>query len=197
MMASNRFIFVLLLLLVVVSIGTFGYQKIEGFSFIDSLYMTIITITTVGFREVGPLSAQGKLFTIALIMVGVGIVVFAIGLFSDWIIQHVIRIQHHITRKELTAEELLEEGTESEELFNVFGQKELILAVVKPSKKSKLAGTKKIDALRRFGVVVLAVEKNNSRFDVNVPFQKRLKGGSRLLVMGTEAQIRELEKLAK
>jgi voltage-gated potassium channel len=196
-MSSSRLALVLLLLLIVVGVGTFGYQSIEGFSLIDSLYMSVITITTVGFREVAPLSEQGKLFTIALIIGGVGIAVFAIGLFADWIVQNIIKMQHRFLRKELTTEELLEEGAESEELFNVFGQRKLILAIVKLTKKSKLAGIKKIDLLKRLGVIVLAVEKKSGRFDVDISFQRKLKGGNKLLVMGTEAQISNLEKAAK
>jgi voltage-gated potassium channel len=44
---------------------------IEGMSLEDGLYMTMITITTVGFGEVQPLSGMGRLFTIALLLLGV------------------------------------------------------------------------------------------------------------------------------
>ncbi|MEQ9366320.1 MAG: potassium channel protein [Leptospirales bacterium] len=52
-------------------VGTAGYYSIEGWDFIASLYMTVITVTTVGFGEVQPLSDEGRLFTIALILGGV------------------------------------------------------------------------------------------------------------------------------
>jgi voltage-gated potassium channel len=52
--------------------GTFGYILIEGWPPDDALYMTITTISTVGFSEVRPLSRAGRLFTVALILVGVG-----------------------------------------------------------------------------------------------------------------------------
>jgi voltage-gated potassium channel len=58
----------------VVVCGTAGYVLIEGWSVLDSLYMTIISLTTVGFREVGPLSSEGKLFTLAIILGGVATV---------------------------------------------------------------------------------------------------------------------------
>src|SRR5205085_9270475 len=44
---------------------------IEGMSLLDALYMTVITLSTVGFAEVQPLSPAGRIFTIALIVVGV------------------------------------------------------------------------------------------------------------------------------
>jgi voltage-gated potassium channel len=58
----------------VIVCGTAGYIIIEGWSILDALYMTIISLTTVGFREVGPLSPEGKLFTLAVILGGVATV---------------------------------------------------------------------------------------------------------------------------
>jgi voltage-gated potassium channel len=52
--------------------GTAGYIAIEGWSFLDALYMTMITLTTVGFREVQPLSTGGRIFTMVLLVSGVG-----------------------------------------------------------------------------------------------------------------------------
>ena len=60
------------ILLLIIVIGTAGYTAIEGWAFLDSLFMTVITITTVGYREIHPLSAAGKIFTIFLILGGVG-----------------------------------------------------------------------------------------------------------------------------
>jgi voltage-gated potassium channel len=60
------------LLLIVIVGGTMGYRIIEGWSFLDSLYMTITTITTVGYTEVHPLSTAGRIFSMILILSGVG-----------------------------------------------------------------------------------------------------------------------------
>lgn len=59
-------------LLVIVLFGIIGYQAIEGWSFFDALYMTVISLTTVGFSETHPLSDGGKMFTMLLIVTGVG-----------------------------------------------------------------------------------------------------------------------------
>ena len=56
----------------IVASGVVGYAVIEGWSFLDSLYMTITTITTVGYMEVHPLSQAGRIFSIFLIVGGVG-----------------------------------------------------------------------------------------------------------------------------
>lgn len=62
----------MLILLLIVGLGTVGYMLIEGYSLLDALYMTVITIATVGYREIQALSPAGKLFTILLIILGVG-----------------------------------------------------------------------------------------------------------------------------
>jgi voltage-gated potassium channel len=58
--------------IVIVAIGVVGYAIIEGWTFLDSLYMTITTITTVGYMEIHPLSQAGRIFSIFLIVGGVG-----------------------------------------------------------------------------------------------------------------------------
>lgn len=63
--------FVLLLLLL--GIGTMGYSILEGWEIFDSFYMTIITVSTVGFSEVQDLTTEGRIFTIFMIMAGIGV----------------------------------------------------------------------------------------------------------------------------
>jgi voltage-gated potassium channel len=55
-----------------VMVGTCGYMFIEGWAFDDALYMTIITLATVGYGEVHQISDTGRLFTMILIVGGVG-----------------------------------------------------------------------------------------------------------------------------
>lgn len=53
--------------------GTAGYYRIEtGWTVLDAFYMTVITLTTIGFGEVHALSPQGQLFTIVLVIFGLG-----------------------------------------------------------------------------------------------------------------------------
>ena len=69
----------IIVLVMLVSLGTFGYVTLEGWRFLDALYMTIITLGTVGFREVHDLSDVGKIFTICLIVVGVSVLGYIVG----------------------------------------------------------------------------------------------------------------------
>ena len=65
-------------LIILACIGVAGFHLLEGYSLVDALYMTVITITTVGFGEVRPLSETGRLFTIGLILGGVGIAAYTL-----------------------------------------------------------------------------------------------------------------------
>jgi len=74
-------------LVAITVIGVIGYIAIEGWSFLDSLYMTIITITTVGYAEVYPLSAGGRIFSIFLMVGGVGGALYALTGIIEYIIE--------------------------------------------------------------------------------------------------------------
>ena len=67
----------IILILLVIFIGVIGFHIIEDWPLFDSLYMTVITIFTVGFKEVRDLSPLGRVFTIFIILGGVGTVLFA------------------------------------------------------------------------------------------------------------------------
>lgn len=69
---QTRFRYALAVFTVVVLLGTIGFQLIEGWSLLDSAYMVLITVSTVGFGEVNPLSPPGRIFTIFLLLFGVG-----------------------------------------------------------------------------------------------------------------------------
>jgi len=56
----------------VVLVGTVGYVIIEGVDPFDSLYMVAITVSTVGFQQEFPLSNMGRIWTMAVIGMGIG-----------------------------------------------------------------------------------------------------------------------------
>jgi len=61
----------LVLLALVVVVGTIGYL-ILGFSFFDALFQTVVTISTVGFNPPHTFDTAAKVFTMILILLGVG-----------------------------------------------------------------------------------------------------------------------------
>mgnify|MGYP001566218511 FL=1 len=63
-------------MLLLCAAGVGGYSIIEGWGFLDSLYMTVITLATIGYGETHPLSTPGRVFTIALILGGIGVMTY-------------------------------------------------------------------------------------------------------------------------
>ena len=82
----RRLVRVLLLLNGTVLVGAAGFVLIEHWGLLDALYMTILTLSTVGFNEVHPLSDPGRVFTMGLIVCGVGIAAYAAGTVGEYII---------------------------------------------------------------------------------------------------------------
>ena len=87
----KRFLISFFLIFLVLVCGTLGYTLIEQWDIFNSFYMTIITISTVGFHEVSELGLQGRIFTIILIILGIGVGGYTIGNLSAFIIEGHIR----------------------------------------------------------------------------------------------------------
>jgi voltage-gated potassium channel len=62
----------LLVFLVVMVLGTVGFMAIEKTSLIDAAYFVIVTMATVGYGDIHPVTEWGKIFTVVLIVTGVG-----------------------------------------------------------------------------------------------------------------------------
>jgi voltage-gated potassium channel len=67
----------LIALAFIIPFGTIGFHIIEAMSWQQSLWLTIITLGTVGYGDVVPNTAAGQLFTILLIVFGLGTVAYA------------------------------------------------------------------------------------------------------------------------
>jgi voltage-gated potassium channel len=88
---TRRFALALVGIALVVWLGTIGYIAIEGMTFVDALYMSVITVSTVGFGEVTPLSPGGRLFTIVLIVTGVGTVIYLLTVAAELVLEGTLR----------------------------------------------------------------------------------------------------------
>jgi len=75
-----------LLVLGVFILGTIGYIYIEHLSFLDALYTTINIMATVG-SVVHPLTAWGRIFTIFIILFGVGSLLYTLGSGMEFMIE--------------------------------------------------------------------------------------------------------------
>jgi voltage-gated potassium channel len=63
-------------------VGTVGYVML-GFGVLNAVYQTITTIATVGFREVEPFDGATKVFTMFLILVGVGTALYTFSVLIE------------------------------------------------------------------------------------------------------------------
>ena len=81
----------LLALAIITVAGVLGYMVFEGWGFTDALYMTVITLTTVGYREVHPLDTTGQLWTMVLLITGVGTLFYAAVSSVELVVEGTIR----------------------------------------------------------------------------------------------------------
>jgi voltage-gated potassium channel len=86
----RRVLWGLAVLLTVMTVGTVGYIMF-GFGVLDALYQTVTTVTTVGFREVHPLSDGAQIFTILLILVGVGAALYTLSALIEVLVEGQLR----------------------------------------------------------------------------------------------------------
>lgn len=92
-------------LAVVIGLGTLGYLVLpvtddpSGFGVMEALYQTVITVATVGFREVHPLSTVGQVFTMGLIILGAGTVLYNLGLLVEAVTEGHLR--QHLERRRM------------------------------------------------------------------------------------------------
>ena len=68
-------------------LGTVFYTLVEDYTILEAFYMTIITISTTGFKEVRPLSDEGKILTIFIIISGVLAIAYTGGKAAQLIIE--------------------------------------------------------------------------------------------------------------
>jgi voltage-gated potassium channel Kch len=71
----------------IISVATVFYHFVEGWSWIDAAYFSTVTIATVGYGDFVPQTVQGKLFTIAYVLFGIGIFVAACTALTEHLIR--------------------------------------------------------------------------------------------------------------
>ena len=89
---TTNLIIAVLLAVFLVAGGTVGYMIIEEWPILDSVYMTMITLSTIGYGEVNPVSQPGRIFTLILIVLGVGFFLYVIGNVVQFLVEGRIRL---------------------------------------------------------------------------------------------------------
>ena len=92
METTKHFIISVFLAALLIACGTVGYMFIEGWNALDALYMTVITLATVGYGEVHPISNTGHIYTIVLIITGVGFFLYVAGAVIQFMVEGRVRL---------------------------------------------------------------------------------------------------------
>jgi voltage-gated potassium channel len=88
----------LLALAMVLVVGTIGYLLL-GLSPLDAAYQTVTTVSTVGFREIGTSDGPYKVFTMVLILTGVGVVLYTLTVLLETLLEG--RLTHRLWRRRM------------------------------------------------------------------------------------------------
>jgi hypothetical protein len=72
---DHEFRGVLYLVSIVIGAGTVFYRFVEDWSWTDAIYFTVITLTTVGYGDLSPTNTPAKMFTVVLVLLGIGVIV--------------------------------------------------------------------------------------------------------------------------
>lgn len=91
MSPGRRFLVAFAVIAVLMAGGTVGYMAVEHMSALDALYMTVITISTVGYGEVKPLGEGGRIFTMGLIVTGVGTAFYLFAAITQFVVEGQLR----------------------------------------------------------------------------------------------------------
>ncbi len=83
----NRLLYAGISLILVMLLGVIGFMYFEGDSFLNSAFMTVITVSTVGYSLLHDLSDGGKIFTIFLIIISLGVYAYSISIITSYLVE--------------------------------------------------------------------------------------------------------------
>jgi hypothetical protein len=86
-------------LLALLTLGTFLFQAIEGWHFIDAFYFTAMTMLTVGYGDIAPHSFAGKIASVAFAFVAVGIALYSVNIIARLAFKHSIEDARWLRKK--------------------------------------------------------------------------------------------------
>jgi uncharacterized protein with PhoU and TrkA domain len=185
----------------------------------EALYMTVITLTTVGYREVRELDTIGQLWTMGLLITGVGTLFYAAVSSVELAVEGAVR--GYFERRRVRAKIEIVGADRTLSPYAVGGRRlaslatqplivdfldivtrgregiEFRLEEFEVPKESPLANHTigELQIGGKTGAMVLAIRTKEGKFDTTPSAQDRLLPGDTLIVLGTREQIGRLETL--
>lgn len=75
----------------ILSTGVIGFMLIEQMSLLDAIWLTVITLATIGYGDIFARSPEGRLFTVFLILFGIGAVAYGLQATATFLVSPAIR----------------------------------------------------------------------------------------------------------
>lgn len=138
-----RLYLLMLPFLAILLLGVIGYLFLEDYSFIEALYMTVITLGSVGYMEVKPLSDTGRIFTVILIVLNLGLIIFVVGSLSRFFLEGHFQKYYKLYKMNKAISHLKDHV-----IICGFGRN----------------GTAAAQSLSRSGIAFVVIEKNEQKF---------------------------------
>ena len=87
----HRIAVIIIIFIILVFGGTFGYMLLENTGFWMGLYLTIITVFTVGYGDIVPVHPSGRIFTVFLVITSVSFVFYTFSKITETMIEGELR----------------------------------------------------------------------------------------------------------
>jgi len=110
MRVRRGFILGILVFIFVIFLGSFLYQQIEGWSFLDSVYFTVVTATTIGYGDLVPRTNLGKIFTIFFSFFGITMFFYFIFLITGFFFDFTSKRRVHKFKENIRKKDELNEA---------------------------------------------------------------------------------------
>lgn len=78
-------------ILIIISIGVLGFMFIERMSLLDAIWLTIITLATIGYGDIYARTESGRIFTVLLILFGIGGVAYGLQATATFFFSPIVR----------------------------------------------------------------------------------------------------------
>lgn len=115
LLRHHRFQYVLIVALAVVALGAIAIYVVEGGSNAavgsigDALWWAVVTATTVGYGDVSPITSEGRLIAVVLMITGIGVIgVFTATVASFFFEQETATDTAHLEARLARVEEKLD-----------------------------------------------------------------------------------------